>query len=163
MADFASGVDVMGSALALLSGVSYAVFVIAGRKSSFVVLRPLVVILFVSFFSAGVFGTKAAVQGRLMLPSSLGVWMLLAVISLFCTVLALAMLTVGIRILGPTTASMLNMLEPVTSVVTGILVFHEVLTLRTALGCVLILCSTLIIVLGEKTPARVENEKEARE
>ena len=153
LADFSGGLSLPGVLLALGSAVTYAAFVIASRKSSFAVLPPVQVILFVSGFSAVVFGVKGAVAGELALPPTAKAWGCLAVISLVCTVFALASLTQGIRLLGASTASVLNMLEPITSVVCGVLVFSEPLGLRTLSGCALVLLATGFVILGDR-PAK---------
>lgn len=154
LADFSGGLSLPGVLLALGSAVTYAAFVIASRKSSFAVLPPVQVILFVSGFSAVVFGVKGAAVGELRLPPTAKAWGCLVVISLLCTVFALASLTQGIRLLGASTASVLNMLEPITSVVCGVLVFSEPLGLRTLAGCALVLLATGFVILGDRGPGK---------
>lgn len=156
LADFSGGLSLPGMVLALGSAVTYAAFVIASRKSSFAVLPPVQVILFVSGFSAVVFGVKGAAAGELALPPSAKAWGCLVVISLLCTVFALAALTQGIRLLGASTASVLNMLEPITSVVCGVLIFTEPLGLRTLAGCALVLLATAFVILGDRPAKPVE-------
>ena len=88
--------------------------------------------------------------GTLQLPPSRTAFGCLLVISLFCTVFALKMLTYGIRALGASTSSMLNMLEPVVSVIAGTLIFSEALNIRTVTGCVLIVAASILAVKGDR-------------
>ena len=138
-----------GAALALLSAVTYAAFIIAGRKSSFAAMPSMEVIFFVCLFSSVIFGGKSILAGTLQLPPSRTAFGCL-VISLFCTVFALKMLTYGIRALGASTSSMLNMLEPVVSVIAGTLIFSEALNIRTVTGCVLIVAASILTVKGDR-------------
>lgn len=150
LADFSQGLSPKGAALALLSAVTYAAFIIAGRKSSFAAMPSMEVIFFVCLFSSVIFGGKSILAGTLQLPPSRTAFGCLLVISLFCTVFALKMLTYGIRALGASTSSMLNMLEPVVSVIAGTLIFSEALNIRTVTGCILIVAASILTVKGDR-------------
>ena len=67
-----------------------------------------------------------------LLPIPVG--MLMAV-SLLCTVFAFCTLMTGVRILGAAKASVINMLEPATGVVFGVILFKEKLSLKIMIGC----------------------------
>ena len=150
MADFSGGLSVKGVMLALASGITYAAFVVASRKSSFAMVPAITVIFYVTLFSSVLFGLPAIISGTFSLPPNLYAWGGLIAISLFCTVGALCLLTIGIRVLGASKASVLNMMEPVTSVICGILFFHEALNFKSGLGCVFILFSTVLTLLESR-------------
>ena len=59
-------------------------------------------------------------------------------------------MTVSIRIIGATKTAILGALEPVTAVAVGILVFGEQLTLRLALGILVILAAVTVVVSGKQ-------------
>ena len=69
-------------------------------------------------------------------------------VSLLCTVFAFCTLMTGVRILGAAKASVINMLEPATGVVFGVILFKEKLSLKIMIGCACRLVSTLITVLA---------------
>lgn len=150
LADFSQGLSPKGAAFALLSAVTYAAFIIAGRKSSFSAMPSMEVIFFVCLFSSVIFGGKSVLAGTLQLPPSITAMGCLLVISLVCTVFALKMLTYGIRTLGASTSSMLNMLEPVVSVIAGTVIFSEALNIRTITGCFLIVAASILTVKGDR-------------
>jgi drug/metabolite transporter (DMT)-like permease len=60
---------------------------------------------------------------------------------------AVSMFQMGTRIIGGQKAAILSTMEPTTSVFVGILVFREVITLRTAIGSVLVILASILIVL----------------
>lgn len=159
LADFSQGLALPGVLLALGSAVTYAAFVIAGRKSSFAILPPMEVIFFVSAFSTLIFGAKSLLLGQLQAPPNGTAFVCLIIISVVCTIFALAMLTYGIRTLGASTASVLNMLEPVVSVVAGVLAFAEPLNIRTMAGCAAIIAASILIVLGERSAQRAASRQ----
>ncbi len=137
IADFSS-LSVAGVLLALASGTTYAAYVIANKKLTFGRLHGLVIVFYVSSFAAVFFGIKAVVTKEMMLPCSALALVLLLIIAVFCTVTTLFLLTYGIKTLGASTASMLNMLEPVIGLVAGMIVYKEAIGLKAGIGCLLI-------------------------
>lgn len=64
----------------------------------------------------------------------------------------------GNRFIGAQSASMLSTFEPLTSVVIGILVYHEVLTVRLGIG---IFCILLAVFLLAKADGTVKEESKS--
>ena len=137
IADFSS-LSVAGVLLAVISGTTYASYVIANKKLTFGRLHGLVIVFYVSSFAAVFFGIKAVLTKEMMLPCSPLALVLLLIIAMFCTVTTLFLLTYGIKTLGASTASMLNMLEPVIGLVAGVIVYKEMIPLKGIIGCMLI-------------------------
>jgi len=144
MADF-SRLSVVGIIMAVCSGVTYACYVIANRKSSFANLPGLVIVFYVSSAAAVFFGIKAVVMKEFMLPKNMICLGLLLIIAIFCTIITLYLLTYGIKTLGASTASVLNMLEPVISLLAGMVVYKEAVALKGIAGCVLVVLSGLAV------------------
>lgn len=141
-----SGKGGMGMLLAVLSGFTYAVFVIAGRKACYHTLPPLTVTFYCSMSASLVFGVKTVLTGGMQRPTGALAWGCLLMISVVSTVSALCLLTVGIRILGAAKASVLNMAEPVIGVAAGALVFGEPLTWSAVCGGILVVISAILFV-----------------
>ena len=74
----------------------------------------------------------------------------MVILALFCTIGALFLLTYGILTLGASTASVLNMLEPVVSLIAGIIVYHEAVSFKSLLGCLFIVISGIVVVMDKK-------------
>ena len=91
------------------------------------------------------------ISGMLTFPTTLSGWVCSLILAVVVNVGAVSMFQSGTRIIGGQKASILSTMEPATSVFVGILVFQEVMTLRTGIGSVLVLlASILIVLLGAK-------------
>jgi len=60
-------------------------------------------------------------------------------IAILTSIIGIICLQQGVRYLGAATASILSMFEPVTSVIFGIVILQEQLTIVKAIGCFIIL------------------------
>lgn len=155
MADF-SRLSVMGIVMAVISGMTYACYVIANRKSSFAGLPAMVIVFYVSSFAAVFFGIKAVVTKEFMLPPSVKSLIFLMIIGLFCTVITLFLLTYGIKTLGASRASVLNMLEPVVSLIAGMIIYREAVSMLGILGCVMVVLSGLAVAFDGSGEEKVK-------
>lgn len=144
MADFSS-LSVAGILLAICSGITYASYVIANKKLEFASLHGLVIVFYVSCFACIFFGIKAVIAKEMMLPPSLLAFGLVLTIAIFCTVVTLFLLTYGIKTLGASTASVLNMLEPVISLVAGMIIYKEAIATKGIIGCVLVILAGIAV------------------
>ena len=154
LADFSHGVSATGALLALLSGLAYGSYVIANDKAGFASLPTAVVIFYVSLFTAVSLTVQGLCLGTLQLPEGGIVYAYLLLGSLVGSVIPLYAYASAVRILGPTTTSLLNMLEPVTGVIFGLLLFSEPFSWRTGVGCALILSCSLLVTLESARRAK---------
>ena len=143
--------NVLGLVLAAASAVAFAAYAISiahpdlkdmpTEKLLFYVSCITVVVIFLGELC---FGTTPFARAN---AATLG-WS--AVIALFCTVLALAFFTLGVKAMGPATACILSTLEPVTSIVLGALFLDEHLQIYTLFGCLLVIVSVVMISLSSQ-------------
>ena len=157
LADF-SALSPLGIGLATFSGVTYGLYIIASRKSPFRPLPGIVIVFYACFFSAVFCGARAGITGSLKVLPGPKALVLLLIIAVFCSVASRFLLNMGIRDLGASTASVLNMLEPVVSVVAGALIYKEVMGLKGLIGCALVIISGLAVALsgsGEEEKVKV--------
>jgi len=148
--DLKGGLSLKGILWAVLSGVTYAVYVIGNRETSLRDLSAVHILFYVTAVSVVVFGLQAVLKGVLIIPSSLRAWGDVLFVSQISTVFALSMLTYGIKTIGATKASMINMLEPVVGVLAGMVVYGERLNVRASIGCAAVLFSVICICMEEK-------------
>jgi drug/metabolite transporter (DMT)-like permease len=146
LCDF-STLSATGIVCAILSGVAYGVYIISNKKGNFVELHGVLKIFYVTMAASIFFGARAVISGLFMLPTSPRAVFFILCLALFTTVLPQYLLTYGIKALGASTASVLNMLEPVMDVVLGWFFFREVISPAGKIGCVLIVLSGIIIAL----------------
>lgn len=141
-----------GSALALLSGVTYAVYILLlppFREKGVTGFR-------FSFYTAAICAAATLIlclaSGQLVFPVTLGGWGLCLLFALTVNVGAVVLFQQGTFLIGGQRASILSTMEPVTGVLVGALVFRETVSFQTAAGAVLVIAaSVLIAVFDSKT------------
>lgn len=139
-----------GIILALSSSFTYAFYTIFLGKSE--VLRdiePMKRLLYMHSIATVMMLIIGLVSGNLnfhMAPLSWGVMALTANLTAFIGAL---LYQIGVKYIGSESTAMLSTFEPITSVIVGILVYSEPMTLRIFIGCAAIIASTLIIARTE--------------
>ena len=145
--DFSGGMDPLGVLFALGSAAAYAFFVLAndyGRVNR----HPLVLKLFyLSVGAALVCGGKTAASASFSLPADGKTALVLVGVVGVGSLLGFFFITAGVKAVGASKSAFLNMLEPITSVLGGVLLYQEVLGLRGWTGCFCVLLSVLLLVL----------------
>lgn len=147
-----SGVSVnYGDVLVLACAFCYSVHII--MLDGYVKRHDLVVITFLQMlFLALAFTGSGFAFERFVVPRSWFVWMTVAVCGLLASAAAFYVQGYAQRILTPTRTSMVLIMEPVFSVVFGIIILGETLGWRSWLGCGLIFAGMLLteIPVGKK-------------
>lgn len=142
--------SLIGILLALCSSMTYAFYTIFLGKSE--VLRdiePMKRLFYMHIIGAMIMLAIGLISGNLnfhMTPLSWGVMALTANLTAFVGAL---LYQIGVKYIGAESTAMLSTFEPITSVIVGILVYGEPMTLRIFIGCVAIIASTLIIARTE--------------
>lgn len=144
----------LGIIFALASGVTYAGYIIMVDKTSLARMDFLKLTFYLCVAAAGVSLTCALLEGVFTIgditPKG---WVLSVIFSISSTVLALTFFQLGVGYVGSTTASIMCTIEPITSVVLGILVLGESITPLKVVGCTLIVISIVFISRSVQTPA----------
>ncbi len=149
-----SGASVPGMVIAALSGLVYAGYIVCLGRSGLKELSVLTMTFWLSFLAAAEILLFSLLTGKLVLRLPAQVWLPYLGLGVFATVFALALFQVGVFLCGPVRASLFSTFEPLTGVVIGILVFHEVLTVRSGLGVALILAAVVLLVLPARARKR---------
>lgn len=137
-------VSAYGAFLALASGAAWAYYIVHLNASGLVEMEPIKLAFWLCAFSTVLLGVITPAAGGFSFPTEPFTCGALAA---YCCVSTAASLLfqVGNRYIGAQSASMLSTFEPLTSVLVGVLVYHEVLTARTLLGIVCILLAVLLL------------------
>lgn len=139
--------DPFGSAIALASGVTYALYIILLDYFRLESLSRFKLSFYISATCAAVMLVVCLVTGTFRLPGNalcLGVCFLTAFLA---GAAANVLFQNGTLIIGGQRASILSTFEPITSIVTGVLIFSDPFTLRSALGTVCVLAATVLIAV----------------
>lgn len=136
-----------GMAIAVLSGVTFALYILLLGKSGLSHLPMLTISFWISLLCTAEIGVFSAVSGKLIVAMPWQAWAAVALLGVFVAALAQVLFQTGVFLCGEVKASLLSTFEPLTGVVIGILVFREALTVRIAAGIILILLAAVLLVL----------------
>ena len=142
--------SIPGVALAVGSGIVYAVYIVLLGRSTAKELHPLALAFWMAIFSAAEIGAIALVSGKLVFHLDAMGWAAELGMALFTTVFALVLFQRGLFLCGEVKASLLSTFEPITGIVIGVIVFYEVLSWGEILGIVSILVAVVLLVVPLK-------------
>ena len=143
-------VSTKGILFILGSALSYSIYIVMVNKSRIKKMATIKVTLYVLAVGWIIFAARALASGVLTTPPSEKWWLWANIIALsvFPTVISLICTTEAIQYIGSTPTAILGVLEPVTAVFFGIIVFNEVMTTRIAIGLILVITSVTFVVAG---------------
>jgi drug/metabolite transporter (DMT)-like permease len=146
--------SLIGVLLVLASSLTYAVYIITVNKSG-IELPPAKMTFYVMLFGVStiIIHSFFSPEYHLQLLHSASSWAWAFMLAIVPTVLSLSLMVVAVREIGSTPTAIMGALEPVTAVIIGILVFHEVFTLRLGIGILMILGAVLLIIGGKALPS----------
>lgn len=139
-----SKISFIGVIMAFCSAITYGCFLITSEKGNISKLPiniRMTCMLYPSAFAFGIIGTTT---GQLQVPPNSLSFILLLIISIFALI-AYNILSMGVKKIGSSTTAFLTLFEPITSVVTGALLYKDSISVTTIVGCVFILISMQII------------------
>jgi len=142
-----------GSLLSLLSGVTFATYVLmlsafSGRKATGFVFT-----FYVALCCTVVMGIYCAVTNTLALPGSFAGWAVCVLFAVAINAVATVLFQQGTFIVGGQRASILSTMEPITGVVVGAVFMNEFAgksgaqLARTVIGSALVVAATVMIAL----------------
>ena len=141
----------LGIGLGVLAAAVYAVYILLGNRLT-QNTHPLAATLVVLSTAAVGNGAFAMSSGS-SLPHSVSAWLAIGAIALFSTVLAIAAFLSGIKRIGAAQASIISTLEPVITLVLGVALLHESISMSQLTGGALVL--TAVILLAQRPVLRV--------
>lgn len=137
-----------GTALVLVSALSYALYIVGINRSSLREVATLKVTFYVLLFGLTLFVGRLVYGGGLCLPDKWYLWGNLLALAVFPTAISFLCTTSAIQYIGSTPTAILGALEPVTAILFGVTVFGERLTLRECLGVTLIITAVTLVIAG---------------
>lgn len=140
--------SLFGYFLAIASGLTYAFYLVKMDKSGLVKMNALKLSFYLALFTTIEIFTMNLFMQDIVFKMDVLSYGLLLVLALSSSFLATVLLQKGVLLLGSTRASFICLLEPVTSMIVGILWLNEALTFNKGLGGLAIIVS-LIIFLKE--------------
>jgi len=147
-------IDWRGIALVVASGLCYTVFIVIVNQSKSVKSLPNLTLTFYCFLIGTIMLFALSNFGISLNPVPDAVsWLNVFGLAVLPTVVATITLAASTKAVGATKTSILGILEPLTAILIGTLVFDEPFTLAVAIGVVLILFAIVFMVLTERKKA----------
>lgn len=141
--------DWRGSTLALLSGVTYAIYILQLSHFRFPKISGFLLNLSVSTVGGIVMLLFCVLNGKLTLPDSLAAWLVCCLYAFVINVCAVVLFQQGTFYIGGQKASILSTLEPITSLFVGAVVFQEIIGIRTVFGSILVIFASILIAVTD--------------
>lgn len=138
-----------GAGLALMSGVTFAIYVVLLSKFESLENMGFLFSFYVALWSSIITFVLCVSTNSLLLPQSFNGWLLCALFALLVTTGAVVLFQQGTFIIGGERSAILSTLEPITGVVVGIWLLGEKCKLNIILGSVLVLAASVIITISD--------------
>lgn len=138
--------SLFGYLLAIASGLTYASYLVKMDKSGLVKMNALKLSFYLALFTTIEIFTMNLFMQDVVFKMDVLSYTLLLVLALSSSFLATVLLQKGVLLLGSTRASFICLLEPVTSMIVGILWLNEALTFNKGLGGLAIIISLIIFL-----------------
>lgn len=145
--------SMLGFVLAVGSGIFFAYYMIGMDHSTIRYVSPYVFNLYLVMMNSVVIFVLAFMTKSLSIMPWAG-YVLSIIVAVFTSLIGVVLFQKGICCLGASLTAILSTLEPITSIVVGMLFLNEQLTVMKMAGCILVLLSTFILV---KNQAQGEN------
>ena len=103
-----------------------------------------------NFVAAVLTGAVAIITGEMKLGFDMQTWAIATIFATVVSFVAVLGFQLGVRYTGAQSAAILSTLEPITSVVVGIVAYGESFSPRGVAGCILILAATVIVAVKKE-------------
>ena len=144
------GDTVLGIVMSTISVFSSAGYIVGVRRTRAVNIPSVPLTCSVMGIGAVLFIIGGFFTGGIRIETDPHIWLYIAGLGLVATAISNISLVQGIKLAGPTLASIMGAMEPLTAVVIGIFVFGETFSWHTAVGIVLILFAVLLVILKQQ-------------
>lgn len=148
-----SGGGLTGMILALASGVTFAGYMIYADKTALKQMHFFKLSFWLCVMLALFSGAYGLFSGTLTFALTPRAWCYSFIVSFFTSMGAVTLLQLGIKLTGATTASILSTFEPITSVVLGIAILGEEISLSKIAGCLCIIAGVIVVTFSKTKKA----------
>ncbi len=137
--------NLLGVFLAGGSGITYGLYLVYLDKSGLKDMNPYKVTFYTSLISAVGLFIFAQTTGQLTYDLTPLAWFYSVLIAFLTAIFGVSFLQMGVKYCGATTASILSTLEPITSIIFGILILNESPSIFKIIGCILIIYAVYLL------------------
>ncbi len=134
-----------GISFALMSAIFYSIYVLGASSGKLKQVNSYVMTFYLSISASATMLLLGLKNSSITLSISFYGIVCIMLLAFISTVVALMAFLEGVRLIGPSNASILSTLEPIVSLVLGWIILKEAISISTALGSLLILSSIIIL------------------
>lgn len=134
---------ILGIFFAIISAFLYAIYVYGSRNSSKIDSRLLS--LLICLGNAIIFLIISYANQSFAFPNSLHEWFDICTLGIVATALPIQLMLDGMKYISPVKASMLSVLEPLVTVIAGLMLLHETVSHIQLLGVLVVLLGVIMI------------------
>ena len=148
---FNSKGNIIGIILAIFSSLTYAFYMVMVGKKRLNKISPTVLTFYLSLVMIITSLLFSIFTGGIGIPKTKEVWVNLLIFTLSSQILGVIFLQIGIQKLGAVESSIISLLEPLASVVTGFLFLNERISRLELVGSMILISSIFIFISKEKS------------
>lgn len=137
--------DWMGIFLGLIAACCFAAYVY-GSQHTIKNMDSRILTLLVCFGNTLIFLMLSCYTHSFIVPTTLDAWFYICAIGVIATALPIQLLLDGLKYISPVKASILSVLEPVVTMIIGLVLLNETLSYVQALGVMIILLGAIMSV-----------------
>lgn len=140
----AHGVNWLGISFGIIAALCYALYIMGSKRFS-LVSDANVITTIVCYGCACIFFILALATKSFVLPHTAKTWWNLLALGVLATALPIQLMLKGLRYVSSMRASIISVLEPIVTVLVGVVMLHEFISGVQMLGVIIILCSALLV------------------
>lgn len=153
-------INIKGLILALLASLFYSIYVLGLSNKEISSINSFVITYYVSLASSITMLLAGSINNSISFNISLYGLLCIILLAFISTVVALITFVQGVKIIGPSNASIFSNLEPIVSMVLSYLVFRDNITVNTIFGSFFIMLSILILSIDKKQVLKLLSKKD---
>jgi drug/metabolite transporter (DMT)-like permease len=138
-------INVLGISFGIINALCYAFYVMGSKQLSTVNLDSNVFTIMVCLGSSFIFLILSLFSHTFVFPATLKNWEYLLAIGVLATALPIQLMLEGLKYVSSLRASIISVLEPLVTVVLGVILLNESISDLQIVGSLLILGSTLLV------------------
>lgn len=139
-----NALNLAGILFAMLASLSYAAYIYSNQHSAKTIDSRLLTLL-VCLGNTILFLIISLKTNNFVLPASFHAWFYILSLGIIATALPIQLLLDGLKYISPIKASILSVLEPVVTILVGIILLNESLSYLQTFGVIIVLLGALLI------------------
>ncbi len=138
--------SLVGIFWSILAALSYAIYVIGSKKYSSLKIDSSLLTIMVCFGCACIFFIFAIFTHSLFFPWSIRAWIFLLALGILATAVPIQLMLEGLKHVSSMRASIISVLEPLVTLLVGILLMHEPVSGLQLFGAFIVLAGTMLVL-----------------